>query len=216
MRAAMPGFIAKKLCPSLVIVSCHFDKYVAASDAVREILATYDPDFSAVSLDEAYLDFTDHLTDRSTYTADQRTFPRAEHEDQSGSETDQTDQGTFRQKEDKDQSGHKTDQGTFRQKEDKDQSGHKTDQGTFRQKEDKDESGHKTDQGTFRQKEDKDQSGHKTDQGTFPEADPKDQSSTAVNRRTFPEEIPSSNPAANNSKQPDDVDQQGIKLYIFI
>ncbi|KTG38615.1 hypothetical protein cypCar_00019428 [Cyprinus carpio] len=41
VRAAMPGFIAKKLCPNLVIVPTNFDKY----RAVREIFSEYDPHF---------------------------------------------------------------------------------------------------------------------------------------------------------------------------
>lgn len=35
VRAAMPGFIAKKLCSDLVIVPPNFDKYRAVSDEVR-------------------------------------------------------------------------------------------------------------------------------------------------------------------------------------
>lgn len=35
VRAAMPGFIAKKLCPNLVIVPTNFDKYRAVSHEVR-------------------------------------------------------------------------------------------------------------------------------------------------------------------------------------
>jgi len=35
VRAAMPGFIAKKLCPALVIVPTNFDRYRAASKEVR-------------------------------------------------------------------------------------------------------------------------------------------------------------------------------------
>lgn len=31
----MPGFIAKKLCPNLVIVPTNFDKYRAVSEEVR-------------------------------------------------------------------------------------------------------------------------------------------------------------------------------------
>ena len=31
VRSAMPGFIARKLCPSLVLVPCNMDKYRAAS-----------------------------------------------------------------------------------------------------------------------------------------------------------------------------------------
>ncbi|CAG8468084.1 7734_t:CDS:10 [Acaulospora morrowiae] len=61
VRSAMPGFIAMKLCPQLVIIPCHFDKYTAVSNKIREIFARYDPNFSPVSLDEAYLDITNYL-----------------------------------------------------------------------------------------------------------------------------------------------------------
>lgn len=61
VRAAMPGFIAKKLCPNLVIVPPHFAKYRAASERVREILARYDPHFSPMGLDESYLDLTEFV-----------------------------------------------------------------------------------------------------------------------------------------------------------
>ena len=61
VRAAMPGFIAKKLCPQLVIVQSHFSKYQEVSGTVREILSNYDPLFSSVGLDEAYLDITEYV-----------------------------------------------------------------------------------------------------------------------------------------------------------
>ena len=83
VRAAMPGFIvrsiqitlfskyiffsflqAKKLCPELVIVPTNFPKYTAVSKQVQSIFADYDPEFSAASLDEAYLDITDYLAAR--------------------------------------------------------------------------------------------------------------------------------------------------------
>jgi len=35
VRSAMPGFIAKQLCPHLGLVPCHFEKYEAASAQVR-------------------------------------------------------------------------------------------------------------------------------------------------------------------------------------
>ena len=57
----MPGFIARKLCPHLKIVPPDFVKYRAAADLVRGVFAKYDPDFSAASLDEAYLDLTDYM-----------------------------------------------------------------------------------------------------------------------------------------------------------
>ncbi|XP_058848429.1 DNA polymerase kappa-like isoform X3 [Acipenser ruthenus] len=73
VRAAMPGFIAKKLCPSLIIVQLHFDKYKAVSAEVREIFADYDPNFLPMSLDEAYLDITEHLEQRRCWPESRRT-----------------------------------------------------------------------------------------------------------------------------------------------
>lgn len=63
VRAAMPGFIGKKLCPELIIVPPHHDKYQEISHEVREILAEYDPNFVPMSLDEAYLDLTEYLAE---------------------------------------------------------------------------------------------------------------------------------------------------------
>ncbi|XP_031550254.1 DNA polymerase kappa-like [Actinia tenebrosa] len=68
VRAAMPGFIGKKLCPDLTIVPGHFDKYREASSIVRNILKDYDPDFLPMSLDEAYLDLTDYIKERQKHT----------------------------------------------------------------------------------------------------------------------------------------------------
>jgi len=38
VRSAMPGFIAKKLCPHLRIVPSHYDAYVSASSKAREVV----------------------------------------------------------------------------------------------------------------------------------------------------------------------------------
>lgn len=62
VRAAMPGFIAKKLCPHLIVVSPNFEKYHAASKQVKEVLSQYDPNFCPMGLDESYLDITDYVT----------------------------------------------------------------------------------------------------------------------------------------------------------
>lgn len=61
VRAGMPGFIAKKLCPNLTIVPTNFDKYTKISHEIREVLAEYDRNFLPMSLDEAYLDITGYL-----------------------------------------------------------------------------------------------------------------------------------------------------------
>ncbi|KAJ8263105.1 hypothetical protein COCON_G00155620 [Conger conger] len=79
VRAAMPSFIARKLCPDLVIVPHNFEKYRAASTEVREVFSEYDPFFMPVSLDEAYLDFTEHLRERQGWPEARRTHtPRTE------------------------------------------------------------------------------------------------------------------------------------------
>lgn len=74
VRAAMPGFIAKRLCPQLIIVPPNFDKYRAVSKEVKEILAEYDPNFMAMSLDEAYLNITQHLQERQDWPEDKRRY----------------------------------------------------------------------------------------------------------------------------------------------
>lgn len=73
VRAAMPGFIGKKLCPELIIVPTNFDKYTEISKMVRQVLAEYDPNFSPMSLDEAYLDMTEHLSQRFELSDYERT-----------------------------------------------------------------------------------------------------------------------------------------------
>lgn len=61
VRAAMPGFIAKKLCPNLVLIKPNGFKYRQTSSEVFSILEDYDPELSSMSLDEAYLDLTDYV-----------------------------------------------------------------------------------------------------------------------------------------------------------
>ena len=70
VRAAMPGFIAKKLCPNLRIVPTNFEKYRKVSNQVREILKVYDPNFCGMGLDEAYLDLTDYVNGISLKSGD--------------------------------------------------------------------------------------------------------------------------------------------------
>eukprot|EP00941_MAST-03F_sp_MAST-3F-sp1_P004437 g4437.t1 len=61
VRSAMPGFIAKKLCPNLIFVKSDFELYQKVAAETREIFKEYDPNFTPASLDEAYLDITDYL-----------------------------------------------------------------------------------------------------------------------------------------------------------
>ncbi|CAG7868119.1 unnamed protein product [Brassica rapa] len=64
VRAAMPGFIARKLCPDLIFVPVDFPKYTHYSDLTRKVFRNYDPNFIAGSLDEAYLDITEVCRER--------------------------------------------------------------------------------------------------------------------------------------------------------
>ncbi|KAJ9150288.1 DNA/RNA polymerase [Pleurostoma richardsiae] len=59
-RSGMAGFVAKKLCPDLVLLPLNFDKYIAKASEVREVLAQYDPRFESASIDEAYLNITEY------------------------------------------------------------------------------------------------------------------------------------------------------------
>ncbi|KAL4442278.1 hypothetical protein ABPG74_005619 [Tetrahymena malaccensis] len=61
VRSAMPGFIAKKLCPQLILIPCNFEKYRKASDLFKKVLYQYDPNMESMGLDEANLDITDYL-----------------------------------------------------------------------------------------------------------------------------------------------------------
>ncbi|CAA0807471.1 DNA/RNA polymerases superfamily protein [Striga hermonthica] len=64
VRAAMPGFIARKLCPELIFVPVDFKKYTYYSGLTRKVFQKYDPSFLAASLDEAYLDITNYCNDK--------------------------------------------------------------------------------------------------------------------------------------------------------
>lgn len=64
VRSAMPGFIAKKLCPHLVFISPNFHKYQTVSEIIKAIVKEYDANFRSMSLDEVYVDLTDVSTER--------------------------------------------------------------------------------------------------------------------------------------------------------
>lgn len=83
VRAAMPGFIGKELCPDLVFVPVNFTKYKSVANEIQEIFALYDPHFSAHSLDEAYLDITAYMRENwMQYAASYgRATPESDEED---------------------------------------------------------------------------------------------------------------------------------------
>jgi DNA polymerase IV len=61
VRSAMPSAIAMRKCPELVFVPSRFDVYRTVSRQVHAIFTDYTPSVEPLSLDEAYLDVTDHL-----------------------------------------------------------------------------------------------------------------------------------------------------------
>ncbi|EOO02364.1 putative impb mucb samb family protein [Phaeoacremonium minimum UCRPA7] len=69
-RSGMAGFVAKKLCPELVLLRLNFDKYTAKAQEVREVLAEYDPRFESASIDEAYLNITEYCNEHNMEAAD--------------------------------------------------------------------------------------------------------------------------------------------------
>ena len=56
VRSAMPVARAKQLCPQLVLIDPHFEKYRAASRQVMEIFQEFTPLVEPLSIDEAFLD----------------------------------------------------------------------------------------------------------------------------------------------------------------
>lgn len=78
VRAGMPGFIARKLCPQLVIVPTNFEKYGRISKEIHEVFKLYDPNFSSVSLDEAYLDITKYLENENRLKSDEESITEEE------------------------------------------------------------------------------------------------------------------------------------------
>jgi DNA polymerase kappa len=65
VRSAMPGFVAMKLCPELLLVPCNYRKYKAVSDTMKEIVSEYDPHFASMGLDEVNMDVTDFLQENN-------------------------------------------------------------------------------------------------------------------------------------------------------
>ncbi|HJT82249.1 MAG TPA: DNA polymerase IV [Chthoniobacterales bacterium] len=60
VRSAMPTFMALQRCPQLIVVPTRFDVYRREAAVIRGILHRFTSLVEPLSLDEAYLDLTDH------------------------------------------------------------------------------------------------------------------------------------------------------------
>jgi DNA polymerase IV len=58
VRSAMPGALARRLCPELVILPPRFGLYHACSEHLHEVLRSFTPLVEGLGLDEAFLDMT--------------------------------------------------------------------------------------------------------------------------------------------------------------
>ncbi|KAG8810363.1 hypothetical protein FRC19_004586, partial [Serendipita sp. 401] len=58
VRSGMPEYIAKKLCPHLIVVKNRFHRYSELSGQVMNILRRFDPTMDPAGTDEAYLNIT--------------------------------------------------------------------------------------------------------------------------------------------------------------
>ncbi|KAI0746017.1 DNA/RNA polymerase [Earliella scabrosa] len=70
VRSGMPTFIAKKLCPELIIMSNHFHRYSEMSGKVMAIFRRYDPNMCAAGCDEGYLNITSYCEEHSLTAED--------------------------------------------------------------------------------------------------------------------------------------------------
>lgn len=58
VRSAMPSVTARRLCPELIFVRHHFDRYTEISGNIMEIFRDYTDIIEPLSIDEAFLDVT--------------------------------------------------------------------------------------------------------------------------------------------------------------
>ncbi len=81
LRSAMPAARAVKLCPQAVFIKPEFPRYRAESEAIFAIFRQFTPIFQPASLDEAYLDVSDHLEPWGSATAVAQEIRRREREE---------------------------------------------------------------------------------------------------------------------------------------
>lgn len=71
VKTTMPVWEAKKLCPQLIIRKPNFDRYRAMSKKIFALLREYTDLVEPASIDEGYMDVTDHVTDHPVRMAQQ-------------------------------------------------------------------------------------------------------------------------------------------------
>ena len=76
IRSAMPSVTARRLCPDLIFVRPRFEIYRDISGQIRDIFADYTPLIQPLSLDEAFLDLTEHLG--SSWESEEQRWDAAE------------------------------------------------------------------------------------------------------------------------------------------
>jgi DNA polymerase-4 len=69
IHSALPAAQARRLCPDTIFLKPEFKRYRAESEAIFAIYRLFTPIIQPLSLDEAYLDVTDHLGDFDSATA---------------------------------------------------------------------------------------------------------------------------------------------------
>ncbi|HMB54447.1 MAG TPA: DNA polymerase IV [Thermoanaerobaculia bacterium] len=69
VRSAMPSAEARRRCPHAVFIRPDFQRYRRESEAIFALYREVTPLVQAVSIDEAYLDVSDHLGDHGSATA---------------------------------------------------------------------------------------------------------------------------------------------------
>ncbi len=76
IHSALPAAQARRLCPSTIFLSPDFSRYRSESAAIFAIYRLFSPVIQPLSLDEAYLDVTEHLGDFGSATAIAREIRR--------------------------------------------------------------------------------------------------------------------------------------------
>ncbi|OSD07100.1 DNA/RNA polymerase [Trametes coccinea BRFM310] len=65
VRSGMATFVAKRLCPELIVLPSHFDRYSEMSSRVMSIFRRYDPTMCVAGCDEGYLNITRYCDEHS-------------------------------------------------------------------------------------------------------------------------------------------------------